>query len=179
MIAIIDVHYSEDKGVAACLVAEWTDKTARQMFLSTVSPIADYQPGHFYKRELPCIIQVLEALDLTTIEAIVIDGYVWLDADGGQGLGAYLYDALDEHVPIIGVAKNAFGDANFAVEILRGESARPLYVTAAKYDPELAAEKVVAMHGEYRIPTLLREVDQACRQGIEEAAASSSDDTPG
>jgi deoxyribonuclease V len=37
-------------------------------------------------------------------------------------------------------------------------------VTAAGIDVEEAARHVAAMHGNYRVPTLLKRVDSACRQ---------------
>jgi deoxyribonuclease V len=47
--------------------------------------------------------------------------------------------------------------------VLRGGSARPLYVTAAGLSADEAARRVRDMHGPYRIPTLLKRVDQLCR----------------
>jgi len=47
--------------------------------------------------------------------------------------------------------------------VLRGDSRRPLYVTAAGLDPAAAALHVRSMHGPFRIPTLLKRVDQLCR----------------
>ena len=67
----------------------------------------EYISGQFYKRELPCILQIFSKVK-EPIEVLVIDGYVWLDGKRMPGLGAYLYRALDEQVKIVGVAKNAF-----------------------------------------------------------------------
>ena len=49
-------------------------------------------------------------------------------ADGEPGLGAHLHDAIAR--PVISVAKTRFSGAD-AVEIWRGESQKPLYITAA------------------------------------------------
>jgi deoxyribonuclease V len=97
------------------------------------------------------------------LETIVVDGYVWLE-EGKHGLGAHLYEALGRRVPVVGVAKTRFvGAAAKAVQ--RGSSRRPLYVSAAGIDPRIAARHIQSMHVAYRIPTLLRRVDQLCRQG--------------
>jgi deoxyribonuclease V len=92
----------------------------------------------------------------------VIDGYVWLGEDR-PGLGAHLYEALDRCVPIIGVAKTRFRCAASA-EVYRGGSRRSLFVSAAGLGAHLAAGCIERMHGPYRLPTLLRRVDQLCRR---------------
>jgi len=48
--------------------------------------------------------------------------------------------------------------------VRRGESGSPLFVTAVGIDVALAAQEVRRMHGPYRVPTLLRAVDQLARQ---------------
>jgi deoxyribonuclease V len=98
------------------------------------------------------------------LETIVVDGYVWL-GERTPGLGAHLYEALRWRVPVVGVAKARYAGAP-AEEVQRGGSRRPLYITAAGIDPRTAARYVQSMHGAYRIPTLLRRVDQLCRQEI-------------
>jgi deoxyribonuclease V len=75
-----------------------------------------------------------------------------------------LHEALGGAVPVVGVAKTRFASAA-AVDVVRGDSQKPLFVTAAGVDVEWAAEQVKRMHGPYRIPTLLKRVDQLCRQG--------------
>jgi deoxyribonuclease V len=97
------------------------------------------------------------------LAAVLIDGYVWLDEAGSPGLGAHLYRALEERVAVIGVAKSRYRHPVAAREVLRGGSQRPLYVSAVGVDLEEAAAWVAHMHGEYRIPTLLKRVDQLCR----------------
>ena len=47
--------------------------------------------------------------------------------------------------------------------MLRGGGARALWVTAIGLDADEAAERVRRMHGTYRLPTLLKHVDQLCR----------------
>jgi deoxyribonuclease V len=97
--------------------------------------------------------------------AVIIDGYVWLDAAGRPGLGARLHEALGGRVPVVGVAKTAFRGDDGSVPVLRGLSARPLRVTAAGMPAAMAAAKIAAMHGPHRIPIMLRLADTAARRG--------------
>ncbi len=95
---------------------------------------------------------------------VVVDGYVWLDGVSVAGLGAHLYQALAGKVAVIGVAKRRFAGAGAAVEVVRGRSIRPLFITAAGMSAQTAAEHVRSMHGPNRIPTLLKRVDSLCRR---------------
>jgi deoxyribonuclease V len=71
---------------------------------------------------------------------------------------------MDKVYPVIGVAKRGFyNNAGYVREVRRGESENPLYVSAIGMDLELAAECIQNMHGEYRIPTMLKEVDRLGR----------------
>jgi deoxyribonuclease V len=126
-----------------------------------VSDVEPYQSGQFYRRELPCILAVLKSLSELP-QAIIIDGYVWL-GEQQPGLGAYLYEALERRAAVIGVAKTRFLQAEPVELVLRGRSRSPLYVTAAGMDVAEAARHIRAMHGPYRIPTLLKRVDQLSR----------------
>ncbi len=161
MIVAVDVDYRDADVVAAAVgFAHWTDEhAALEVVVTSDVPPAAYQPGRFYLRELPHIRSVL-ALIVPPLNAVIVDGYVWLGAD--KGLGAHLYDALEQAVPVIGVAKTQFAGAT-AHEVIRGASARPLYVTSAGIEAADAAAHVLAMHGEHRVPTLLRRVDQLAR----------------
>jgi deoxyribonuclease V len=49
------------------------------------------------------------------------------------------------------------------VEVRRGDSQKPLYVTAAGVSAEDAASRISEMHGPFRIPTLLKQVDTLAR----------------
>lgn len=165
MKACVDVQYHTTEAVAACVVfREWTDERADREFVVRVPSPAAYEPGRFYVRELPCLLAVLGPLR-TSLDLVVIDGYVWLDADGQRGLGAHLHKALGGNVPVVGVAKTAFAGSGFALAVLRGASRRPIYVTAAGIEAEAAADHVRSMHGAHRIPTLLARVDRLARGG--------------
>jgi deoxyribonuclease V len=164
MIAGLDVHYEGTTAFAAGVIfRHWTDDSPLDEKVIKVSPVEPYQPGQFYRRELPCLLATLQALP--AVETVVIDGYVWLDAKNKPGLGAHLYQALNEKIPVIGVAKTLFQSAEGSLELIRGESNRPLYITAAGIDPVIATEHIRSMHGQFRIPTLLKRVDQLARSG--------------
>jgi deoxyribonuclease V len=60
------------------------------------------------------------------------------------------------------VAKSAFHEG-VAVPIVRGQSRQALFVSAAGMDQERAAELVRGMHGQHRIPTLVKRADSLAR----------------
>ena len=160
MFAAVDVHYRQDHVVAAAVVFEaWTDELVAGEVRNFHPPdAAPYTPGAFYERELPYLVTLIGQLS-SPIEVVVIDGYVWLGPDRA-GLGKHLHDRIG--IPIIGVAKTSFAGA-VATEVLRGESAQPLYVTAIGIDEAVAAAHIREMHGPFRIPTLLKHVDSLAR----------------
>ncbi|MEL6942504.1 MAG: endonuclease V [Bacteroidota bacterium] len=162
IVAIEDVHYRATFAKAVSIEFEtWQDVQPTAIHEVEIKEVADYVPGQFYKRELPCILKVLEETSLKNIELIIIDGYVTLNDAGKYGLGMYLYEVLLEKIPIIGVAKKAFKDNEKLVrKILRGESKKPLYVSSVDIDVDLAANYIQNMAGEYRIPNLLKILDQ-------------------
>jgi deoxyribonuclease V len=150
MIVAVDVDYRATEVVAAAVgFTAWTDEhAALEVVVTSDAPPAPYEPGQFYRRELPHIQSVL-ALIAPPLTAIVVDGYAWLGPN--RGLGAHLYDALEHAAAVIGVAKTQFAGAT-AVEVIRGTSTRPLYITAAGIDAAEAAAHVLSMHGEHRVP---------------------------
>lgn len=162
LLCCVDVDYRGETAVAAAILfLDWGSPHAVAEHVVRVDQVAPYRPGAFYERELPCIQAVL-ARNHWPLAAIVVDGYVWLGAQ--PGLGAHLFAALGERVPVIGVAKTRFHAAP-AIEVLRGDSKKPLYVSAAGMTPEEAGRCVQRMHGEHRLPTLLKGVDRLCREG--------------
>jgi len=164
MIACVDTQYFDDHAATGVVLFErWTDSQAAKAFRHKLAgPPAEYVPGEFYRRELPCIMAALEP-ELHQIETIVVDGYVHLGIDQ-PGLGLKLFQELEEYKPVVGVAKKAFHSANLAVSITRGESQMPLFVTAAGMAADQAARQIQNMHGPYRIPTLLKLADSIARE---------------
>lgn len=79
MILAIDVQYHQDEAfIAGILFESWQSTSAVAEYTSKVSGVADYIPGQFYRRELPCILTLLTEHQLTP-EVIIVDGYVFLD----------------------------------------------------------------------------------------------------
>ncbi len=162
MLCALDVSYKDDSAIAACVLFDgWTADSPSGEYVCSIRGTAPYKPGEFFRRELPCLLRVLEEVPETP-EMLIIDGYVWLDDQGRPGLGAHLYEHFEGRIPVVGVAKTAFHRSRHAVSIVRGDSCQPLYITAAGTDAEAAAAAVLSMHGEHRIPTLLRRVDRLC-----------------
>ncbi|MEM7094423.1 MAG: endonuclease V [Actinomycetota bacterium] len=170
MIVALDVGYRERDGTTAGRCAyvgfdEWFSEMAAIEGSTLVNDIAAYVPGRFFERELPCLLAGLEAFRSVTarsMEAIVVDGHVRLDEAGTPGLGWRLFDALGALTPVVGVAKRPFRGLD-AIEVLRGESAQPLYVTAVGVDDAIAAGFVASMAGPSRVPSMLRQVDRLSR----------------
>jgi deoxyribonuclease V len=163
VIAALDVSYGARGAAVACVLFErWTDPVEADARVVLVGDVAAYEPGAFYRRELPCLLAALGALAAPP-EIVVVDGYVWLSAEGRPGLGARLHEALGGGTRVVGVAKTSFMGSAFAEPVVRGESARPLYVTAVGVDAASAAGWIRQMHGEHRVPTLLKRVDRLCR----------------
>lgn len=168
MLVCVDVDYRAGPSgrTSACAAAlvfpDWPSPTSAAEHVVSIAEVADYEPGQFYKRELPCVLAVLERVEFG-IHGILIDGYVVLDEHGTLGLGGHLWEQLERRIPIIGVAKNPFSRPTPAIELLRGDSLRPLYVTALGVEVETAAADVRRMHGRFRLPTMLKRVDRLCR----------------
>ena len=165
MIACVDVGYQGSSARAACVVINnWRDAKAAFESSVTLHDVENYQPGEFYRRELPCIQRILGELKQKP-KWVVIDGYVWLDRNNRPGLGAHLHRALKFKVPVIGVAKNPFQNTDHATELRRGGSIRPLFITAIGTPIAQAIINIGAMHGNHRLPSMLKRVDQLSRMG--------------
>jgi len=104
---------------------------------------------------------------------LVVDGFADLDPAGRPGLGAHAHREFA--VPVIGVAKSAFRTATHAIPVLRGTSARPVFVTAAGMPRAEAAELVRHMAGRFRMPDALRRADQLARTGAPAAVRGATD----
>ena len=163
MILAMDVDYRQDKAVAGGgLFHDWQDERAELELTTECDVVNDYVPGEFYRRELPCLLQLFNQFHCTP-RIIVIDGYVYLGRDRAPGLGWYLHEVLHRQVAVIGVAKTAFKETPSEMAVRRGSSQRPLYVSAIGMDESQARQCILTMHGPDRIPTVLKRVDQLCR----------------
>lgn len=163
--AAVDVHYLGAAGARAALVTASDARFAGLAGTATilVPDTAQYRPGEFYLRELPPIRAVCRHAGPFAL--IVVDGYVDLDPEGRPGLGAHVHGEFG--APVIGVAKTAYRTAIHAARIRRGQSARPLYITAAGLTIADAASLVENMAGAFRIPDALCTADRLAR-GLEQ-----------
>ncbi len=159
----MDVDYRADHALAAgILFDDWESDTIIQTFSANIEEVAPYQSGQFYKRELPCLTQLIDQLPaLPTV--LIVDGYVYLDDQQKMALGAYLWEQYGRQAAVIGVAKKRFKGNQATAEITRGSSKTPLFITSAGIELNIAATHIQNMHGNFRIPTLLKQVDQLCR----------------
>jgi deoxyribonuclease V len=161
--AAVDAHYPRTGGAwaAAVLAADAAFAHVLAERTAVIPRIPPYRPGQFYRRELPALRAVLD--DLSGVRLLVVDGYADLDPSGRPGLGAHAHAEFG--IPVIGVAKSRFRTATHAVPVLRGSSARPLFVTAAGMPSTDAADLVRRMAGRYRLPDALRRADTLARAG--------------
>ena len=163
MILAVDVDYHDQEAiVAGVLFHDWTDEKSSQEYLISCEVPDDYMPGYFFRRELPCIAELLSHIN-TELECIVIDGFVHLGVDMEPGFGMHLWDMLEQKVVVIGVAKSPFKNTPKTCELRRGKSKKPLYVTATGIKQERAKLLIRNMHGEDRLPTMLKLVDRLCK----------------
>lgn len=167
MIIAVDVYYTGNKAKAVgVLFQNWDDAAPHRIITAYTDNPLEYEPGSFYKRELPCIQSLLEKVDRSELDTILMDGYVTLSDDKKPGLGHYVYKHYEERIPVIGVAKTAFHDNRaFVAQVYRGDSTKPLYITAAGMDLPLASAHIRNMHGPYRFPHLLKLLDTETKTG--------------
>lgn len=120
----IDVYYYTDNKTGkeyahtvAGLFNNYSDLDFEKVIVTRTDDIEEYEPGNFYKRELPPIIDVLTDIKLHgyNIDTIIVDGYVHMCEDDDvtyhKGLGARLKDYLlskNIDIPIIGIAKHPY-----------------------------------------------------------------------
>ena len=161
----VDAYYAGSKAkVVGVLFENFSDEKPLEIISKIVDDVAPYESGSFYKRELPWIVSLLQDLDVRDISLIVVDGFVYLDDEGRYGLGGHLYEHLERRVQIVGVAKSPFkGSCKLVREICRGCSKRPLFISAIGTDLDEAARLVKGMSGEFRLPSLLKILDDEAK----------------
>lgn len=174
---VFDIAYDEKENIAKAAAVEFTnfsDDIADNIY-TYISPIqSEYIPGQFYKRELPAIVALIEneiGWDKLKNEydLIMVDGLYQLGPDH-PGLGAKLKEYLmNEHnidIEVVGVAKTYFHDCEKVAELVnRGKKAiKPLYVNGSNAHKSYDS-MIKNMHGNNRLPTLIKLVDSICRSG--------------
>ena len=166
MILAFDTYYFENKAKTVCISFEnWADQESYKVDTEIIENIEEYISGEFYKRELPCILSLLSKMNTDNIEAIIVDGFVYLDDLEKPGLGAHLHNQLNNKIPVIGVAKTNFATLeNHKRQVLRGKSIKPLYITSIGIGLDEAAKLIENMSGPNRIPTLLKTLDSLTKE---------------
>ena len=155
---VMDVHIEGDTArVAAVAFDDWAAAEGTKNYALRIEHVARPAKGELDLRALPWFVQLLEANRLQP-EAIVLDGFVHLDAQDTPGLGLRLHDTLGGRVPVIGVSKSLFKGADTPDQycIFREDETPPLVVTSAGIDLGAAKARVRMMHGRKRVPTLMK-----------------------
>jgi deoxyribonuclease V len=163
MILAVDVGYGNVGAKAAGVIFEaWESEEVVAEYTLHIDKVAEYFPGKFYQRELPCLTALIEQITYP-ITCIVVDGYVYLGSEKRPGLGKHLWEKLNGAIAVIGVAKSSFKDTPNNTELIRGMGKKPLYITAEGIHLEVAKKNIFQMNGNQRIPTLLKYVDSLSR----------------
>ena len=155
---VMDVHIDGDTAlVAAVAFDDWVAFEGTKNYALRIANVEKPAKGELDLRELPWLVQLLDANRLQP-EAIVLDGFVHLDAQETPGLGRRLHDTLNGRTAVIGVSKTGFKgtDTPTQFEVYREEETAPLIVTCAGIDLGAAKARVRMMHGKKRVPTLMK-----------------------
>jgi deoxyribonuclease V len=65
MIYAFNTYYFDDYANTICIAFEnWTSEKETQILSEKTAVTSDYESGAFYKRELPCILSLLEKIEL-------------------------------------------------------------------------------------------------------------------
>ena len=188
-IIAVDTYYFSEKEAktVGIIFTDWADTKPLESVEAWTYDFGPYIPGEFYKRELPCLMDLLRKVPNLDkdFDAIVIDSLAWIPSSTTtlDGLGIRLENALisegliysrEEDTRdmatfgrpgIIGVAKTPFKgveDHHGIAKVYRGKSKTPLYVNTTwfGYSSYSAGECIRSMAGSARIPTLLKMLDK-------------------
>lgn len=173
-IAVDSYYYSDvDCYTVGIIFNDWTDYEPTNIIDCHTKNFERYIPGQFYKRELPGILALIKQIDLSEFDTIIIDGYVWLNGNDNklhEGLGKKLYNALykfNPNITVVGIAKTLFGSSGRYLEVHRGHSKQPLYITYQTPNNKCLDDIyscVKHMKGKYRIPKLLKILDKETKK---------------
>ena len=87
MILAFDTYYYDGKAkTIAVSFKNWEDDEPTKIYTDIIEGVEPYEPGSFYKRELPCILSLLKQVNLEEVDIIIVDGYVILE-EKHLGLG--------------------------------------------------------------------------------------------
>ncbi|MCW1968987.1 MAG: endonuclease V [Anaerolineae bacterium] len=157
-----DVQYEQKIGYAAGICFQRLQSQSVDFVVTAIlQPVAEYKPGEFYQRELPCLIELIKKLE-TLPKIIFIDGYVWLQNDQ-LALGGRLYEYLDRKVIVIGIAKSFLRIAGENISMYYKSSHRPIYISAAGLSLDDAMQCVKEMPYQGHLPLMMKYADIAAR----------------
>lgn len=167
---VLDVCYDADGAgtggwVSAVAFGDFLDEAPLSSWTKRVENVEPYESGQFHKRELPCLIMALADAP-EPFDMVVVDAHVYLDDEGEPGLGRRLWEDLQAKgidAAVIGVAKKGFHGLGDSSRAFRPGSERYLTVTSVGMVQSEAVRLVESMHGNHRIPTMLRLADALCR----------------
>lgn len=175
-LAIDSYYYSDTNCYTVGLVFDqWNSKEPLYILESTVTEFSPYVPGKFWKRELPGILSIIQKINLLEFDTILLDGFTGLiDSSGirSSGLGEKLEANINMHsrLSIIGVAKTLFGKSDLCSSpVYRGQAKTPLWVSVtpgSEVSLPTAANYVKSMHGDYKIPSILKQLDKYTKRFI-------------
>lgn len=167
----VDTYYYSDTlaFTVGVLFNRWTDDEPAEIISSICTKFSSYIPGEFYKRELPCVLGLLEKVDMDKIETIIVDGFLRLRFNDGtekDGLGKKLFDSLNmPGLKVIGLAKSDFCRTDeISASLLRGSAVNPLWVQGIGLPDNVAAGNIKMMSGKSRIPKLLKILDKETKK---------------
>lgn len=173
-IAIDSYYYPSHKSYTVGVIFQkWDDAEPLEIISYWTDDFLDYIPGQFYKRELPGILGVLGEINLGEYDTIILDGYVYLketeNTPTHSGLGEHLWEHVGrDGLSIIGVAKTLYGRCDLITyPVCRGESINPLRISCMGdigTDPKVAGKIIENMAGDFRIPRLLKILDQKTKE---------------
>lgn len=168
----IDTYYTEENAyTVGVFFSQWDDTEPLKVIKRITKPKYPYVPGEFYKRELPCILDLLGGVNFDSLSTIIVDGFIRIEKDGTlvPGLGEYLYNEVkDWNISVIGVAKSKFdGCEKWSTPVIRKTGSKPLYVQGiGRYTDEMAASLIKGMAGPNKLPTLLHLLDRETKNII-------------
>ncbi|WP_211226574.1 endonuclease V [Pedobacter glucosidilyticus] len=165
IILAMDVHYRENVAKAVGALFKWESDAPNELIVKYIDDVSEYIPGEFYKRELPCIREIIDSADLNRIAVIIVDSHIYINNNREYGLGGKLWQELGQRIPVIGVAKSSFKDNQETITpIKRGNSKKPLYISSIGIELEVAARLILNMKGKYRLPDILKTLDSVTKE---------------
>jgi hypothetical protein len=85
MLIALDVAYRESQGYAVAVAfPDWASDTVSAVHTATIEQVPAYEPGAFYRRELPCLLAVLAQVATARGELL---GGRWLRHPRGRRAG--------------------------------------------------------------------------------------------